>query len=274
MIIRTISGLLGGLIVIIVLIFNSTFPFLLNCAVSIICMFATYEIFAAMGLNKIFRVVIPSLIFSALLPILGEGILWNGCWLLYSFFIFGFELLFDKALTFKDIASIYSMVLLITISLNFIVKLRDFGGVFSSFYVLYALCISWMSDIGAYFAGTLLGRKKFCPEISPKKTIEGVFGGIAFSLFISIVICFFFEKFMFEAGVRVNFHYIIAISLIGSIISIVGDLAFSAVKRGCHVKDFGTIIPGHGGVLDRFDSVVFVVPFVYFMVNFFNIMKV
>ena len=131
-----------------------------------------------------------------------------------------------------------------------------------------------MSDIGAYFAGTLLGRKKFCPEISPKKTIEGVFGGIAFSLFISIVICFFFEKFMFEAGVRVNFHYIIAISLIGSIISIVGDLAFSAVKRGCHVKDFGTIIPGHGGVLDRFDSVVFVVPFVYFMVNFFNIMKV
>ena len=79
---------------------------------------------------------------------------------------------------------------------------------------------------------------------------------------------------MFESGVRANFHYLIPISLIGSVISIIGDLTFSAVKRGCHIKDFGTIIPGHGGVLDRFDSVVFVVPFVYFMVNFFNIMRV
>ena len=274
MIIRTISGLLGGLIVIIVLIFNNTLPFLLNCAVAMVCMLTTYEIFVAMGLGKTLRVTVPSLIFSALLPILGEGILWSGCWLIYSFFVFGILLLFDKDLNFNRIMAIYSMVLLITMSLNFIVKLRDFGGSFSSFYVLYALCISWMSDIGAYFCGTFFGRKKLCPEISPKKTIEGVLGGVTFSLFISIVICFFFEKFMFESGVRVNFHYIIPISLIGSIISIVGDLTFSAVKRGCHVKDFGTIIPGHGGVLDRFDSVVFVVPFVYFMVNFFNIMRV
>jgi phosphatidate cytidylyltransferase len=148
------------------------------------------------------------------------------------------------------------MVLLITVSLNFIVKLRDFGGEFSSFYVLYALCISWMSDTGAYFSGTFFGKRKLCPSISPKKTIEGVIGGIAFSLAISILICFLFERFMFDAGVRVNFHYIIPISLLGSIISIIGDLAFSVIKRGCHAKDFGNIIPGHGGVLDRFDSLV------------------
>ena len=117
-------------------------------------------------------------------------------------------------------------------------------------------------------------KRKLCPSISPKKTVEGVFGGVIFSLLISIIICFFFEKFMFDTGVRVNFHYIIPISLVGSVISIVGDLVFSAVKRGCHIKDFGSIIPGHGGFLDRFDSVVFVVPFVYFMVNCFNIMRV
>lgn len=273
MAIRTISGILGGLIVIIVLIFNNTLPFLLNCAVSAVCVFATYEIFSAMGLSKTFKITVPSLIFSALLPLLGNGLIWQGAWLIYSFFIFGVVLLLDKELNFKDIAAIYSMVLLITVSLSFIVKLRDFGGVFSSFYVLYALCISWMSDIGAYFFGTFFGKRKLCPSISPKKTVEGVFGGVVFSLLMSIIICFFFERFMFDIGVRVNFHYIIPISLIGSIISIVGDLVFSAVKRGCHIKDFGSIIPGHGGFLDRFDSVVFVVPFVYFMVNCFNIMR-
>lgn len=273
MAIRTISGLLGGLIVIIVLIFNNTLPFLLNCAVSIVSVFATYEIFSVMGLSKTFKITIPSLIFSALLPLVGEGLLWQGAWMLYSFFIFGIVLLLDKEINFKDVASIYSMVLLVTVSLNFIVKLRDFGGAFSSFYVLYALCISWMSDTGAYFFGTFFGKRKLCPSISPKKTIEGVFGGVIFSLLMSILICFVFERFMFEAGVRVNFHYIIPISLIGSVISIIGDLVFSAVKRGCHVKDFGTIIPGHGGVLDRFDSVIFVVPFVYLVVNCFNIIK-
>ncbi len=273
MVSRTISGILGGLVVVFVLIFNNSLPFLLNLVISIICAFATYEIFSVMRLDKMLKVNIPSIVFSMLLPLLGNGVWWQGAWVLYTFFLFGVILLTEKKLSFKDITAIYSMVLLITISLNFIVKLRDFGGIFSSFYVLYALCISWMSDIGAYFFGTFFGKRKLCPKISPKKTVEGLIGGIAFSLLISILICFVFERFMFDAGVRVNFHYIIPISLIGSLISIVGDLVFSVVKRGCHVKDFGSFIPGHGGFLDRFDSVIFVAPFVYFMVNFFNIMK-
>lgn len=273
MVTRTISGVLGGLVLIFILIFDSSLPFLLNIAVSIICGFATYEIFSAMGLTKLFKVMIPSVIFSMLLPILGYGVLWQVIWFLYTFFIFGVTLLTEKTLSFKDVAAIYSLVLLITASLNFIIKLRNFGGVFSSFYVFYALCISWMSDIGAYFFGTFFGKRKLCPKISPKKTVEGLFGGIIFSLLVSVIICFLFERFMFDAGVRVNFHYIIPISLVGSLISTVGDLVFSVVKRGCHVKDFGNFIPGHGGFLDRFDSVIFVVPFVYFMVNFFNIMK-
>lgn len=273
MVTRTISGVLGGLIVIFVLIFNNSLPILLNLAVSMVSVFATYEIFFAMGLNKMYKVTIPSMIFSAMLPILGDSLLWQGMLFVYTFFIFGILLLTEKKLCFKDIASIYSMVLLITVSLNFIVKLRDFGGVFSSFYVLYALCISWMCDIGAYFSGTFLGKRKLCPDISPKKTVEGVIGGIIFSVSIGIFISFLFERFMFDSGVRVNYHYIIPISIIGAVISIIGDLIFSAVKRGCHIKDFGSVIPGHGGFLDRFDSVVFVVPFVYFIVNSFNIIK-
>lgn len=274
MVIRTISGLLGGIIVVIVLTFNATMPFLLNCAVSAVCALASYEVFSVMNLRKTAIAVVPSLIFSVLLPVLGNGLVWQGAWLVYSFFMFGVLLLLVTELNFKDIAAIYSMVLLITVSMNFIVKLRDFGGEFGSFYVLYALCISWMTDIGAYFWGTFFGRKKLCPSISPQKTVEGVFGGVTFSLIVSFAICFFFERFMFDAGVRVNFHYIIPISLTGALISIMGDLAFSAIKRGCHAKDFGNIIPGHGGVLDRFDSVIFVAPFVYFMVNCFNIVKV
>ena len=117
------------------------------------------------------------------------------------------------------------------------------------------------TDIFAYFTGYALGKHKLCPKISPKKTIEGSIGGI----FGSMLLCGLFG--WFAAG-GVYFVHTLAIGAIGGIISQAGDLTASVFKRKMGIKDYGNLIPGHGGVLDRFDSVLFTAPLVYYYIIF------
>lgn len=114
------------------------------------------------------------------------------------------------------------------------------------------------SDIMAYFTGYLLGKHKLCPNLSPKKTIEGAVGGAIGS----VVICGLFG-YLFAP--RLLVHCLI-IGLLGGIISQCGDLTASAYKRKMGIKDYGNLIPGHGGIMDRFDSVLFTAPFVYYYI--------
>jgi phosphatidate cytidylyltransferase len=116
--------------------------------------------------------------------------------------------------------------------------------------------VVWLGDAGAYYTGKNLGRRKMAPHISPKKTIEGGIGGIATSVIAAIIIHFtFFPKFPLV-------HAIIAGALL-SMAGMIGDLAESMWKRSAAVKDSGTLIPGHGGFLDRFDSIFFTAPILY-----------
>ena len=165
------------------------------------------------------------------------------------------------------------MALLISYSLFKIVDLRNTSIEFGSFYVFLALCIAWMSDTGAYFSGKFFGKSKLCPEISPKKTFEGFIGGIIFCLFCVILIALTFNSFVFPQKQHINYILVTILGLSGSLISSLGDLCFSAFKRKCGVKDFGNLMPGHGGVLDRFDSVIFVVPYVYLFLKFIPIIR-
>lgn len=120
------------------------------------------------------------------------------------------------------------------------------------------LLTAFGSDIFAYFSGYLLGRHKLCPKLSPKKTIEGAVGGVIGS----VVLCALFGYFF----MRPYFIHCIVIGLIGSPVSMLGDLTASAYKRKMGIKDYGDLIPGHGGVMDRVDSVLFTAPFVYYYV--------
>ena len=147
------------------------------------------------------------------------------------------------------------------------ILLRDFGKEYGCFFVLLALCIAWLSDTGAYFCGKFFGKNKLCPSISPKKTVEGFLGGVSVSVFSTLFVTVIFDLFVFAGNVGVNYIKIVVMALIGALISVLGDLCFSAVKRKCGVKDFGSLMPGHGGVLDRFDSVIFVIPYVYIFVR-------
>ena len=116
-------------------------------------------------------------------------------------------------------------------------------------YLIYILLITIMTDTFAHFFGTKIGKHKLCPSVSPNKTIEGAVGGAIFGTFFGSV----FYLTMFNG----NTFVIILISLLLSIVAQCGDLVFSAIKREYDVKDFGKIMPGHGGVLDRFDSLLF-----------------
>ncbi|WP_461816183.1 phosphatidate cytidylyltransferase [Faecalimonas sp.] len=124
------------------------------------------------------------------------------------------------------------------------------------------LC-SWGSDTCAYCVGMLIGKHKMAPKLSPKKSIEGGIGGILGAALLGAVYALAINKFATGADANI-LHYAI-ICGVGSIISQVGDLAASAIKRNYDIKDYGKLIPGHGGILDRFDSVIFTAPIIYYL---------
>ncbi len=125
-----------------------------------------------------------------------------------------------------------------------------------------ALLLTWASDTGGYFAGRFLGRRPLTPQLSPKKTQEGALGAIL----LSTLAAFLFFSIM-EIG-QTNIAYILLLGLSASILAQTGDLMISGMKRFFEVKDTGKIIPGHGGILDRLDSFLMVVPLIYYFFVF------
>lgn len=118
----------------------------------------------------------------------------------------------------------------------------------------------WTGDIFAYLTGSFFGKHKLFPRISPKKTWEGSLGGLFFAILASLIIFYFFGN--YSIAIWVGYAIILVIT------STIGDLAESMLKRNKGVKDSGTLFPGHGGVLDRFDAVIFATPFAYIFLNF------
>ncbi|MDO5695620.1 MAG: phosphatidate cytidylyltransferase [Eubacteriales bacterium] len=131
---------------------------------------------------------------------------------------------------------------------------------------------AWGCDTMAYLAGLLFGRHKLTPQLSPKKTVEGAVGGVVGAVGLSYLYIFLLEKFSF-GGLRVFTMrtYVMAMTIVfcASVFSQFGDLFASSLKRAKGVKDFGRLIPGHGGILDRFDSILFTAPAVYIILTLF-----
>lgn len=131
---------------------------------------------------------------------------------------------------------------------------------FGTSYMLLIFICAWSTDTFAYFTGRAFGKHKLIPHVSPNKTIEGSIGGIIGAMLVSIIYLFVVNK-IFEFNI--NWLQLgLLIGLIGSVFSQIGDLAASAIKRDAEIKDFGWIFPGHGGFMDRFDSVIFIAPFI------------
>jgi phosphatidate cytidylyltransferase len=156
--------------------------------------------------------------------------------------------------TFDDVAFSIVSTLYIGMGFYYFIETREAGLV----YIFYSLFIIWATDSGAYFIGRAMGKRKLWPEISPNKTIEGSVGGVVSAVIVSILFSLLTE---IDATIMGLAFVTIFLSVFGQI----GDLVESALKRHYQVKDSGTILPGHGGILDRFDSLLFVWPLIHFL---------
>lgn len=135
-------------------------------------------------------------------------------------------------------------------------------------YIVWLIFLSsWGCDTCAYCVGVLIGKHKMSPKLSPKKSIEGAIGGIVGSMLLTLLYAW-----VFRVQMQIQSQEMFLLALIGgagALISMVGDLAASAVKRNYDIKDYGKLIPGHGGILDRFDSVIFTAPVIYYLAEYF-----
>ncbi len=145
-------------------------------------------------------------------------------------------------------------------SMCFLILLPFYGNTFHPYLMISILSIIWVNDSFAFLIGKNFGKHKLFPSVSPKKTIEGLIGGLVFSLLAGLLI----SKFNLDFSML---NWLI-ISVIVSLIGTVGDLVESKFKRQANIKDSGNIMPGHGGILDRLDSLMFAAPFVYLYINF------
>ena len=153
-------------------------------------------------------------------------------------------------------AFLYAPVML---SFIYLTRSTEYG-----IYVVWLILISsWVCDTCAYFVGVTIGKKRIFPVLSPKKSLEGCIGGVAGSALVGGLYAFFFV----ESAIpdKRVLWIVVFISAAGAVMSMVGDLAASAIKRNHNIKDYGKLIPGHGGIMDRFDSMIVTAPMIYFL---------
>ena len=149
----------------------------------------------------------------------------------------------------NDALFLVGSVLFIGLSFNLIIITRNYDIT----YVIYLLLITTITDTFALFTGKLIGNHKLCPKISPKKTVEGLIGGTIMGTFVATI---FYNTIISSTVPLVT---VIMLTFVLCLVGQLGDLVFSSIKRYYDVKDFSNLIPGHGGILDRFDSIIFVV---------------
>ena len=154
-----------------------------------------------------------------------------------------------KSYDINDALFMLGTIMFLGISFNHLVNIR----VGSLYNFIYLVLITTMTDTFAYFTGRLIGKHKMCPSVSPNKTWEGFAGGLVFGTIISVV--FYVCAFDFTGSV----FLLVLVSMLLSVVGQLGDLVFSSIKRHYKIKDYGNIMPGHGGVLDRLDSLLFVI---------------
>lgn len=176
-----------------------------------------------------------------------------------------YTVLVKNTFTFDEVGFITLAAIYIGMCFHYFIEIRNLDQ-YGLTYIFYACVVIWSTDSGAYFVGKSLGKRKLWPEISPNKTVEGFAGGIVIALVLATI-------FQLVAQLPIPYIYLLLITLFLSVFGQLGDLVESALKRHYDVKDSGNILPGHGGILDRFDSFLFVMPFLYFLLALFFIKK-
>lgn len=220
---------------------------------------AAWEFLAGTGLVKHPRLCIYAML-SAFWCVLWCGLNVGYVGLLLGILIFWVALfaemmLSDMKLTMEKVAFCFVAGVILPLLLGSLVRIH--GWEKGRFFILVPFVMAFLSDTGAYFVGLKFGKHKLAPTISPKKTVEGVLGGIGGAIIGMLIFTLVLQAFF---KMQVNYLAAILYGVAGSAAAVFGDLCFSVIKRQTGIKDYGNLIPGHGGILDRFDSMMVVGP--------------
>ena len=262
---RLISAFIGVILLFVVMATNEL---VFDIAVVLISCMAIYEVMSALGLKNHKTMMMTSLLMPVavmLVSHIGKAHIYAVVFLGLSAYLITM-LFFHERYSFTEVVKFFAVSVMISLSfihLSFIRKM-DYG-VISVFIVFIG---SWITDTCAYFTGIAIGKHKLAPQISPKKTIEGSVGGI---VGVTVIITAYTAICANILNVKPNLCVIIPIGLLCGVLSQFGDLCASVIKRENNVKDFGNVMPGHGGVMDRFDSFLFVAPAVYYILEYFDV---
>lgn len=275
---RIISALVAIVILIVCLCFFET-P-VLYFVVGLLSAMAVFEMLYATGYIKNKVVLSLFLAYSFAFPFLHIKAVKPYMFIIGVFYITVVGLIFllmhDK-IPFTNMCAAFIFSLVIPASLSVLIVTRDKFAPDGIFYCLLVLGGGWLSDVGAYFGGTFFGKHKLAPKISPKKTVEGAIFGIITTVLGFLLMGFIYKQirfYMFNDNIWVSYAVLAGSAVVCSVIGMVGDLFASAIKRQTGIKDYGNIMPGHGGVMDRFDSVLFVAPVLYFIMSVFSIIEI
>ena len=250
-----------------ILLFTLPFVFLSHTVlypiiVALLSFIAAYEVLKCFSLEKKLLPSVAAYLISAGLPVLAY-VLKNDLTVffismalsLFAFMIYYFALAVfcHSQYKYTELSGVFVMMLYVVVSFSAMSLIRNIEGVgFALFMLIFV--VAWLTDVFAYLTGFLIGKHKLAPVISPKKTVEGAIGGVIFSAGC----CFLFAWIvtLIDTNLSVNYLSLAIFAPILSIISQIGDLFASAVKRERGIKDYGYLLPGHGGILDRFDSII------------------
>lgn len=272
---RLITAAFGFAVLAPVLIFSDTL--VLPVAVAIFSAIAVFEMLGCIGLKKSPAVLIPSALYAFAGPVVVRYLpkyaslsstlaVIAAVSFIYLFYLLCITVVSKGTKNVLDVALAFMTTIYISIGFSSIVMIRDQKH--GQFLIFLVFIGAWVTDGAAYFVGRALGKHKLIPDVSPKKTVEGAVGGIIFCA-ISFVVYGLVVGKMSESTAKIV-ELIIA-GVIIAIISEFGDLVASLIKRHYGIKDYGKIFPGHGGVMDRFDSIIAIAPFLLMICAFPNI---
>lgn len=278
---RIITALVGIVVLAAVLLTFDTLVF--NLVVSAITLIAVHEIYNALGFEKkdwpLYAAIVP---FTLLVMLSNyRNVRWlvmPAAFLLVLFYAV-YLVVRNGVISYQKVGGLVMFSGIVVFCFYSFIYLKDLlpveqYGHDAIFFILLILCFAWGGDTCAYFAGRAFGKHKLCPVVSPKKTVEGAIGGVLGTMLFGVIVTLAYsvaadrmETFT-QSNIGVSMYLIIALlGCVAAVLGIYGDLFASVVKRQCGIKDYGTIFPGHGGVLDRFDSVMFIAPFVTMVIT-------
>ena len=274
---RVISGVV--LAVILISVWTQIFTPIFDIFFGILSAAACYEITKAVKVKNI-ELKIVSILFAFVLPL---GIVYGAKFplgilcIIYVMFLVVLTVIHNQDITFEHLAATIYASFVVPAAFSTISLIADFYKTFdfidkreTVFLILYSVSCALFTDVFAQLSGMAFGKHKMTPVLSPKKTWEGAFGGVIGVILINSLFLFIFMKFFAVKVFALPIWFYILMCPILSVCGIFGDLAASMIKRNYEIKDYSNLIPGHGGIMDRFDSVIFVMPAFYVIMTIYG----